>query len=384
MDASRLNAALDAHVEAGDVTGLSWLVAHSDNVVAGAAGTFAPGDNRPVEPDTIHRIASLTKVVTATAALVLVDDGRLRLDDPVDRWLPELADRRVMRDPHGSLDDTVPAARAIITRDLLTSTFGVGWDFSDGGPQPVMTAMDELGLGLGPPSPAGYPPPDEWITRCATLPLQYQPGERWLYHTAFEVLGVLVGRAAGQSFVSFLGERIFNPLGMHDTGFVVPADRRDRLGPCFVAGADGSLDVFDAADGQWATQPPFESGGGGLVSTVGDLHRFAAALADRGGGVVSPAHAAALATNALTGAQLAESAPDPSGDIGWGYGVGVRLRTGQDGESVGTYGWDGGLGSTWRTDPGRGIIAVLLTNRVWNSPQLPPVCATFYRHVFAG
>ena len=175
----------------------------------------------------------MTKPVTAVAALLLVEECRLRLDDPVDDLLPELADRRVLADPAGPLTETVPAVRPITLRDVLTFRLGLGMDFAASHPQPILAAMAELGVGAGPPAPGHLPPPDEWIARLGTLPLAHQPGERWLYHTGAEVLGVLVSRAAGQPLEAFMQERIFDPLGMRDTGFSVPPAALDRFGACY-------------------------------------------------------------------------------------------------------------------------------------------------------
>ena len=250
---ARLDAVLSAHVERGDAGAVTWTVARHDEVHGGTAGSAAR--------DTIFRIASMTKPVTAVAALTLVEDCLIRLDDPVDEWLPELADRRVLARPEGPLEDTVPAARPISLRDLLTFRCGMGFDFTTAGPQPVIEAAAELELGAGPPAPAGPPEPDEWMRRLGTLPLSRQPGERWLYHTSADVLGVLVARVAGRPLPEVLAERVLGPLGMADTGFHVPPPSLDRFGPCYVTAPDRP--VYDPPDGQWSEPPAFPSGGGG-------------------------------------------------------------------------------------------------------------------------
>ena len=207
----------------------------------------------------------------------------LRLDDPVDAFLPELADRRVLRDPAGPLDDTVPAARPISVRDVLTFRLGLGMDMEHWDrPQPVLERAAELGLGAGPPAPQQAPATEEWIRRLGSLPLSYQPGERWLYHVGADVAGVLVERAAGRPFPDVLRERIFEPLGMTDTAFHVPPAKLDRFGPLTaVDPASGALGTYDPADGQWSTPPAFPGGGAGLVSTVDDYLAFAAHAAGR-------------------------------------------------------------------------------------------------------
>jgi CubicO group peptidase (beta-lactamase class C family) len=256
-------------------------------------------------------------------------------------------------------------------------------DFAAPGPQPVLAAMGELAVGAGVPAPAALPATDEWIRRLGTLPLQYQPGERWLYHTGADVLGVLVARASGQPLEAFVRERLFEPLGMHDTGFHVPADKLDRFGPCYgIHPETGARFEYDAADGQWSTPPAMAAGGDGLVSTVEDYLAFAGALG-RGGRtssgerLLSRASVELMTTNQLTAEQRAASGPDPSGALGWGFGVGVRLlRT--DHRSVGAYGWDGGLGSSWANDPNQDLVGVLLTSQMWTSPSPPAVARDFW------
>ncbi|WP_281906521.1 serine hydrolase domain-containing protein, partial [Phytohabitans aurantiacus] len=228
----------------------------------------------PMRRDTIFRMASTSKPVSVSATMVLLDECRLRLDDPVDPWLPELADRRVLTRVDGPLDDTVPARRPITVRDLLTSTFGLGMDMTMLG-TPIMAAIFEQGLTPNLPEP--MPEPDEWMRRLGTLPLAYQPGERWQYQISNDLLGVLVARVTGQTFDKFLRERVFDPLGMTDTGFHVPADKIDRLPTLYAPDpATGEYHVWDEpANGRWSLQPPpFPGGGGGLVSTVDDYHAY--------------------------------------------------------------------------------------------------------------
>jgi CubicO group peptidase (beta-lactamase class C family) len=374
----RLTRVMEGHTGAGEVPGLAWLVARGGETHAGVAGSAEPGGGRAVERDTIFRIASMTKPVTAAAAMILVEECRLRLDDPVDELLPELADRQVLRNPEGSLTDTVPAHRPITLRDLLTFRLGLGMDFTNfDRPQPVLERIVELGVGSGPPRPQEPPAPDEWMRRLGTVPLAYQPGERWLYHIGSEVTGVLVARAAGQPFADFLRERIFDPLGMSDTGFFVPPDRLDRFGPCWTTNYEtGTIVEYDPAAGQWSTAPPFPSGGGGLVSTVDDYAAFAELLLGegraRGQRMLSPASVAAMVT-AHVG-----TAPDPDAGLGWGFGVSVQLHRTGVARSPGSYGWDGGLGSSWVNDPVEGLTGVLLTNRTFSSPVPPPVVQDFW------
>ena len=226
----RLREVLARHVDSGKIPGLVALVSRGGETHVEAIGTMRHDGGAPMRRDTIFRMASTSKPVAIAAAMVLLDECRLRLDDPVEPWLPELADRQVLKRIDGPLDDTVPARRPITVRDLLTSTFGLGMDMTSLG-TPIMGAIFEQGLTPNLPEP--MPEPDEWMRRLGTLPLMYQPGERWQYHISNDLLGVLVARVTGQSFETFLRERIFDPLGMKDTGFHVPADKIDRLPPLY-------------------------------------------------------------------------------------------------------------------------------------------------------
>jgi CubicO group peptidase (beta-lactamase class C family) len=381
--ARRLREVMADHVASGDADGLVWWASQGGEVLRGEAGAL--DDGRPVGPDTIFRVSSMTKPVTAVAALSMLDDGRADLDDPIGRWLPELADLQVLADPHGPVDRTVPAARPVTVRDLLTFRLGWGMDFSDWVPAPLDEAMASLELGAGPPQPDLPPPPDEWIRRLATMPLRHQPGTRWLYHTSAEVLGVWVARVAGRPFDEVLAERVLTPLAMHDTGFFVPPSKLDRFASCWSRDpASGERTRFDPPDGQWSHPPAFPSGGAGLVSTVDDFAAFARMLAD--GGVtstgtrlLSAALVDELTTDQLTDEQRTAGGPDPTGEQGWGFGVGVLTATDPLGRPGGTYGWDGGLGSTWANVPDMGVIGILLTDRLWDSPALPVVAQGFWR-----
>ena len=211
---SRMHSIMAGYVESGAVPGVVTLVARHGEVVADAIGAKAVG-GAAMQRDTIFRIASMTKPITAVAAMILVEECTLRLDDPVDELLPELADRRVLRSIGSQLDDTVPAKRAITLRDLLTFRFGFGSVMAAPGTCPIQQRIADLHIGGdGPPLPQHTPGPDEWISSLGSLPLLYQPGERWLYNVGADVLGVLIARASGQSFGDFLRERIFEPLGM--------------------------------------------------------------------------------------------------------------------------------------------------------------------------
>jgi CubicO group peptidase (beta-lactamase class C family) len=372
----RLHEVMERHVEEGTVGGVAWLAARDDQVEVGTAGNLTRGEAKPVQRDTMFRIASMTKPILAVGTLILVEECRLRLDDPVDNILPELANRRVLVNGGGPIDgETVPAQRPITVRDLLTFQLGLGMDFAAPWPQPLLEAMSELGVGSGPPEPQVLPEPDEWVRRMSTLPLLYQPGERWLYHVGSDVLGVLVARAAGQPLGAYLKERVFEPLGMADTGFA--ASDVERLGSCHGKNpATGEPFVYDAPDGQWSKPPVFPSGGGGLVSTVDDYLAVAAMLMRNGRLVdgfrlVSRPSVETMTTDHI-GADRRVPGPLPDGSQGWGFGVGVQVRrTGLP--TVGSYGWAGGLGSSWANDPSERLIGVVLTTDMFSSAFPPPV-----------
>ncbi len=380
--AADVEAVVTRSVGAGEVPGAAWWVTRGGEVARGAAGTHTPGGDDPVRPDTVFRIASTSKPVVAAAALSLVDEGVLALDDPVDALLPELADRRVLTDPGDAAAGTVPARRPITVRDVLTFRLGLGLDFTVPWPSPTVAALADAGLPVGPPAPQAAPGPDEWLRRLATVPLAHQPGERWLYHTGASVLGVLVARAAGRPLAAVLSERVLDPLGMASTGFGVPEAARDRLGPHWTPPAgDGSREVYDPPDGQWARPPAFPDGGDGLVSTVDDLAAFAGMLA-AGGRTTAGGRVLDEETVRVMLTEQAGPVDDEGG--GWGLGIGVRRMDEPGGRSADSYGWDGGLGSSWWTDPGAGTSAVLLTNQMWSSPEPPGLFRDFRAAAFGA
>jgi CubicO group peptidase (beta-lactamase class C family) len=381
----RLREVMAGFVERGEVPGLVALISRRGETHVEALGTKALDSSDRVERDTIFRIASMTKPITAAAAMILVEECKLRLDDSVDRLLPELADRRVLKRLDGPLDDTESAKRPITLRDLLTFGMGFGIVMAPPGTYPIQTAVTELQLGQGPPQPSLPPAPDEWIRRLGTLPLMHQPGEKWMYHTGSDVLGVLIARASGQPFETFLRERIFEPLGMKDTGFCVPASKLDRLATAYWTNfKTGVLEFYDAAkDGHWSRPPAFPSGGGGLVSTIDDYLAFGRMMLNQGryggGRILSRPSVETMTTDHLTPAQKAVSGlvPGHFDGHGWGFGVAVVTRREDVAAPVGSYGWDGGLGTSWRSDPSEDMVTILLTQASWTSPVPPRVSRDF-------
>src|ERR1700677_1546166 len=342
---ARMHDVMAGYVERGEVPGLVLAVSRRGDALIepiGAADLNGP----PIHSDTIFRISSMTKPITAAATMICVEECKLRLEDPVDGLLPELADRGVMRHPDGPLDDTVPASRPVTVRDLLTFVWGLGMVIAPPGTYPTQQAMDDLQLGQGPPDPAVSPAPDEWIRRLGTLPLMHHPGAGWMYNTGSDVLGVLVARAAGQPFDEFLRERIFEPLKMADTGFSVPAASLTRLATGY---HDNGVDVYDAAaDSKWRQPPAFPSGAGGLVSTVQDYLAFGEMMLRQGtydgGRLLSRTSVEMMTTDQLTPEQKQEAGPFAPyfANHGWGLGMSVVTKRDGFGEPAGRVGWDGG------------------------------------------
>ena len=379
----RLHDVMQAHVARGDLPGLVTLVSKKGDLAVDAIGTLRVGGTAPMQRDTIFRISSMTKPMVAAVAMMLIEDGTFALDTPVDRFLPELANRRVLKRLDGPLDDTVPGARAITVDDLLTFRLGFGIVWGPPDALPIQRAANALHLGaFGPPKPQAPPAPDEWMRRFATLPLMKQPGEYWMYNTSSEVLGVLLARASGRSLEALLEERLFGPLGMNDTAFVVPAAKMKRFATSYMANpSTGALDLYDEAEGgQWSRPPAFPSAGGGLVSTVDDCFAFARTM--KAGGVLgnvrllSPASVSAMTTEQIATEQKAASrfSLDPKfwDTFGWGLGVGIVAHPKAGGPSG--LGWDGGLGTAMWWDPREDRIAILMSQR-----SIYPAMSPLYR-----
>ncbi|MFG3117251.1 serine hydrolase domain-containing protein [Streptomyces sp. NPDC048197] len=390
----RMRDVLARHVESGKIPGLVALVSRGGETHVEALGTMRHDGGAAMRRDTIFRMASTSKPVTMAAAMVLLDECRLRLDDLVEPWLPELADRRVLKRTDGPLDDTVPARRPITVRDLLTSTFGLGVDLTSMG-TPIMDAIFERGVFSQ--SAQETPGPDEWMRRLGTLPLMHQPGERWQYQISHDVLGVLVERVTGQSFEAFLRERVLDPLGMTDTGFHVPAGKIDRLPTAYVPDPQtGEFTVWDeAAGGQYSRPPAFQSGGGGLVSTVDDYHAYFRMMLNGGmhgsERILSRPAVELMTTNCLTPEQTAARSAMARDNVhisfgqgqhgGWGFGMAVRTYRG-DYAPIGQFGWDGGTGTTTYADPHHQVSGILLTQVGMSTPDSARVIHDFWTTVY--
>ena len=385
---ARLQAAMRRHVDSGWAPGLVTYVHRQGQEHVDAMGTMAFNSQVLMQRDTIFRLASMTKPITAVAAMMLVEECRLRLDDPVDGWLPELKDRKVLRTIDSPLDDTVPANRPITLRDLFTFRSGYGEVAFTSPTCPLQKALTEARLPL---SEWIFPgTPDEFMKRLGNLPLASQPGERWLYHMSAEILGVLISRVSGQSLGQFLRERLFDPLGMQDTGFYVPEAKIHRLPTCY--GTDlftGKLVVLDEARGGQVAQPPlFEAGAGGLVSTIDDMAAFGLMMLHQGAygreRILSRPAIALMTLDHLTAEQKAAS---PFFEHFWdtrGWGLGLGVTTGHTdlGESPGRFGWDGAFGTSWYVDPKEQLVGVLMVQRRPDFLQLPAITHDFWASAY--
>jgi CubicO group peptidase (beta-lactamase class C family) len=362
---------LETYVDNGTVPGAVALEARGDRVDVATAGSVAR--------DSIFRIASIGKPMTTAAVMMLIDEGRIALDDPIAEWLPELAAPSVVRTPASPVDDVVPAARPITVEDLLTSRAGWGFpdDFSLPAVQPLFSDVHAHML-----EPRLIPAPDEWLAALARVPMLHQPGEAWLYNTCSDIQGALVARITGRHFDEFLADRLFEPLGMVDTAFHVPPDKLDRFTSLHETAAEGELVVRDAPDGHWSTPQSFPSGAGGLVSTVDDCYAFARLLLGEGEvngrRLLSAASVGQMMTNHLTEAQRAASTLFLEGQ-GWGFGGSVDVEPIDPWNVPGRYGWVGGTGTTLHVTPSTGDVAILLTQVMMTGPTPTPLMRDFWR-----
>src|SRR5215469_1599682 len=370
----RLRTSMTGYDERGEVPSIVTLVSRHGEAHVEAIGNTSLDGLEQVARDTIFRIASMSKPITAAAAMIQVEEGKLRLSDAVEKWLPELADRKVLSRIDAPLDQTMSAHRPITVRDLLTFTMGFGVLFTPAGEYPILSAANAQQIGMMPPRRQVQLDPDEWIRRLGRLPLMSQPGERWLYGTGYDVLSVLIARVSGQPLETFLRERIFEPLGMKDTGFSVPTDNLDRLASCYIPNpATGILELFDGGEqSRWSRPPIFPSGADGLVSTLDDYLAFGQMMLNQGKygneRILSRLSVEVMTTDQLTPAQKAVSSLPPLPGFfethGWGFGVGIVTRRDDLALVPGRFGWDGSLGTSWFSDPKEDLVGILLTQRV--------------------
>src|SRR5580692_5303820 len=382
---NRVHDVMTGHVASGEMPGLVTLVSRGGEIHVDAIGRLA-FDGPPMTRDSIFRITSMTKPVTAAAAMILVEDGKIGLDDPVDRWLPELANRKVLLAIDALIHQTVPARRAITLRDLLTFRCGYGMIPVFPERYPIQRAIAEAGFAPGPVFPSF--PPDELMRRYGGLPLIYQPGERWLYNSGTEILGVLIARVADVTFGEFLRDRIFVPLGMKDTAFFVPADKHHRFATSYASDpATKKLKVFDyPVTGKFSSPPVFENGSAGLVSTADDFNAFAQMLLNGGSfgnqRILSPASVEQMTTDQITSENKQQSQLFLGDVRSWGFGMSVFKARDDLDARPGRFGWDGGYGTSWYSDPREQLTGILLTQRMMDSPQPPRVLTDFWASLY--
>jgi CubicO group peptidase (beta-lactamase class C family) len=377
---TELRDVLELHVSKGPTPGAVGLVARGGQVQVQAVGSVDEEGSAPMARDSIFRIASLTKPIVAAAVMMLVDDRRIALDEPVEQWLPELAAPKVVRTPTSPLDDVVAANRPITVQDLLTSRAGYGFpsDFSLPAIGPLVGELLQ-----GPPQPQAVMPPDAWMATLACIPLLSQPGEAWLYNTTSDIQGVLIARVSGQGLPEFLADRLFDPLGMVDTGFATPADKLGRFTSYYRPDFNGGVELVDPPDGQWSSRPVFPSGAGGLVSTIDDWFAFGRMLLAQGRvgdrQLLSPASVRQMMTNYLTPAQRAAGELFLEGQ-GWGFGGAVDVEIIDAWNVPGRYGWVGGTGTAAHVIPSTGTISILLSQLELSGPTPPDVMRDFWRY----
>ncbi len=372
MTLSDNRTAIDEAVEAGLLAGAVTLVWHRGEVLQVNEIGFADVETGlPMRRDTIFRIASMTKPVTVAAAMTLIEQGRLALSDPISRWLPELEQMRVMEDPGGPLDRTVPARRPITVEDLMTHRSGLAYAFSVGGP--IGRAYATVSLRQD---------QDRWLADVAGLPLVHQPGEWLTYSQATEVLGIALSRIEDKPLHEVLDDQILAPLGMSDTGFFVSPEQRARAATMYRLDPQSGLQ-HDAMGPVPVKEPRFSQGGAGLVSTVDDYLRFARMLL--GGGeldgvrVLSAQSAHLMRTDRLTEEQKRQPFLGMPFWIGRGFGLNLSVVTdpaqsrrlfGPGGQ--GTFSWPGAYGTWWQADPENDLILIYL---IQNYPDLTSAAA---------
>jgi CubicO group peptidase (beta-lactamase class C family) len=374
----RIDAKVKDYVDSGQLAGAVVMVEQGGKVPYFRAIGWQDAEKKiPMQKDTIFRLASMTKPITAVAALILVEDGKIALDDPVDRWLPELANRKVLIDPTGPLDKTRPSPRAITLRDLLMYKMGLGGvPALDAARSPLSAAMRKIRLTSQ----------DEFMKDLGTLPLAYAPGERWLYNTSSEVLGILISRVAGMPLDDFVAQRILRPLKMNDSGYHVPREKIGRLAKIYSTDpATGTIKPMESVfflGADPTVKPVFPYGAGGMYSTAFDYDRFARMLLNKGSldgvRILSPRAVEVMTTNHMTDGERKAAKfglqADTFEERGFGYGVSVVNHVSRIGPGMGTFSWNGASGASWAADPSSDVVSIVLLqlmdfpkqDRIWN------------------
>jgi CubicO group peptidase (beta-lactamase class C family) len=383
----RMRHVLSSYVQHGGIPGLAFHISRNGEAHTETMGVRSLAADDVVARDTLFRITSMCRPITAVAMMILVEECVLRLDDPIDRWLPELADRKVLK--HGDstdlydIEDTEPAERPITVRDVLTFRTGYGMSLS---PTIIQRALGPH-VGFGPPNPAYPYTADEWLDTLSRFPLVHQPGKRWMYNTASSIGGVLIARATDMSLDAFYRARIFETLGMHNTMFNATPDHRDRLMDAYSFNYEtGKIALYDSHDdtSAWANPPAFQDGGAGLLSTIDDYARFAAMMLNYGKlddkRILSRASVELMTTDHITAEQKAVSPFFPNfwDNRGWGFGMSVITKRDQLANVPGRFGWDGGFGTSWYSDPREGLTGILMTQVMLNAPDAQSILSDFW------
>ena len=380
---SSLHQTLAGYVTSGERPGVVTLISRNGETHVDAIGTHEFGGGTPMRRDTLFRVASITKPITAAVTMKLIEQGKLSLDEPIDRHIPELANRRVLKSLDGPLDDTVPAKRSILVSDLLTMRMGMGAIMAQGN-YPIQTALMQSGVFTPFYMPKARSA-DEWIAKLATFPLMNQPGEVWRYDTSITLLGALIERVTGKKLDVVFEELILGPAGMKDTSFVVPASKLDRLPTAYQKNQQtGALDVWDPAGEKsfFAQSHGFFGAHGGLVSTVDDYHAFAQMMMNKGKvgdrHVLSEKSVEAMMTDQIPADVKARSAFIPGfWELrGWGYG-GSIIKKQEPGQPRG-FGWDGGYGTVAYWDKQTDVTVIMFSQRLVESPVYPEITQKFF------
>ena len=390
-------AAADEAVRSGDVPGVVTLVWQGGEILDRyAVGVADVQSGRPMDSSAIFPIASMSKPVTVAAALRLMEQGRLRLEDPITRWAPEFAHMRVLRQSDGPLDDTYPAPRAITIEDLMTHRSGLTYGFTSRGPL-AAELLRTLGYGMDSPLT-----PDDWLKALAALPLACAPGERFEYGHSTDVLGFVLARAAGCSLQEAMRRELLEPLGMADTGFWVPPEKRGRFvgnttSPAVGEFVSSPISVFTAPE-----PAGYASGGQGLVSTADDYLAFARMLvrggAAGGGQLLRPETVRLMTANRLTPAQRQRPFMGVPLFASRGFGLGMavimdaQVHSAMGAGEVGAFGWPGAFGGWWQADPARDAVLIWLQDCLPPPPgdglvpRMPGMAATmaFQKAAYAG
>ena len=361
-----LDALLDGLVETGFTAGIAaYAEWKGQPLYSRMTGLADLASGRPIAADTVYRIYSMSKVIAAVAGLILYERGQFRMDDPLSRFLPAFKNPRVYEtSPDGGVHIR-PARREIFVRDLFTMGSGIPWIGTD-----TPSERDMMRLFRGQENIVGTLTTVEIAERVAQIPLDFDPGSHWKYGFSMDILGALVSTLSGKTFGGFIRDEICAPLGMPDTGFSLPADQQSRLATTYPARADGRIADKPGRGAYPTSPPPYESGGGGMVSTLGDYAAFARMLltgkAPDGRSILSGKTLALLRADHLTPAQKADYRGGMLGGDSYGLGVATQVDDSlcDCGGSVGTFGWSGVAGTWVSVDPAEELFALLMYQRM--------------------